>query len=149
MKTFDFMDSAFKEAQKAAAKGEIPVGAVIVRNGEIIARGHNVRESSRVATRHAEIVAIEKACKKLSSWRLDDCEMYVTLEPCLMCYGAILNARIKAVYFGAEDDGGGAGKFITDNDRVLLNWTTRFEKLGGETRCAEILSEFFLSRRKK
>ena len=99
----NFMDEAYKEALKAFDKGEIPIGAVIVSGGKVIARGHNVRETSQVATKHAEIVAIEKACKKLKSWRLENCEMYVTVEPCIMCYGAVLNARIDKVIYGADD----------------------------------------------
>ena len=90
-----FMKEALKEAKKAYEKLEVPVGAVIVSNGKIIARAHNLKESKKDTTKHAEILAIEKASKKLEAWRLLDCEMYVTLEPCSMCAGAIINARIK------------------------------------------------------
>ena len=96
------MSAAIAQAQKAFEKQEIPVGAVIVKNGEIVSRGYNKRESSQNATFHAEIIAIQKACKKLKSWRLDECDLYVSLEPCPMCLGAAINARIKNVYFAAK-----------------------------------------------
>ena len=98
-----FMREALKEAKKAYDKLEIPVGAVIVKDNKIIARGHNLKELKQDTTKHAEIMAIEKASKKLKNWRLTDCEMYVTLEPCPMCAGAIINSRIKKVYIGAKD----------------------------------------------
>ena len=93
-----FMDLAIKEAKKAELKDEVPIGAVIVKDGKVIARAHNLMEKTQLATAHAEILAINKACKKLKSWRLDGAEMYVTIEPCSMCAGAIVNARIKKVY---------------------------------------------------
>ena len=98
-----FMKSAIKEAKKAEKIDEIPVGAVIIQDGKIIARGYNKRETKQDALMHAEINAISKACKKLGSWRLDGCDIYVTLEPCPMCAGAIIQARIENVYFGAYD----------------------------------------------
>ena len=143
-----FMSLALKEAKKAFEKGEVPIGAVVVQGGKIIARAHNLREKKRIATAHAEILSIEKACKKLGSWRLDDCEMYVTLEPCPMCAGAALNARIKKVYFGASDHKGGAAE---SNFSVLssgvLNWTTEYE--GGVLKedCERLVKEFFAMRR--
>lgn len=103
-----FMKEALKEAKKAYDRDEIPVGAVIVRDGKIIARAHNSKESSKNAVAHAEILAIQKACKKLESWRLLDCEMYVTLEPCPMCAGALINARISKIYIGTDDEKTGA-----------------------------------------
>ena len=108
---------------KAMQKEEIPIGAVIVKNGKIISCGYNKREKTQIATHHAEILAIEKACKKLHSWRLDDCDMYVTLEPCPMCAGAILNARIKNLYYAVKDEpNGGISKFnILEN---TMNHTT-------------------------
>ncbi|MBO4573155.1 MAG: nucleoside deaminase [Clostridia bacterium] len=139
-----FMDMAYEQALKAYAAGEIPIGAVIVKGGKVIARGHNVREKKQIATAHAEIVAIEKACKKLKSWRLDDCEMYVTIEPCVMCFGAVMNARIPKVYYGADDLNGGAFKLY---DSALLNWNAQFIKLENEERCSELLTEFFKKRR--
>ena len=104
----DFMNEALKLAQKAYNKKEVPIGAVIVKNNKIISKGFNNREKTQQAINHAEIIAIKKASKKLHSWRLDDCEMYVTLEPCCMCAGAILNARLKAVHIACLDDKHGA-----------------------------------------
>jgi tRNA(adenine34) deaminase len=98
-----FMKEALKQARKAYEKGEVPVGAVIVCEGRIIARGYNKKESSFNPTNHAEIVAIENACRKVKNWRLMNCTMYVTLEPCMMCLGAVLEARIKRVVYGAPD----------------------------------------------
>lgn len=143
-----FMKTAVKEAEKARAEDEVPVGAVIVRNDVIVSRAHNKREQKNVATYHAEILAIEKACKKLGSWRLDDCELYVTLEPCVMCAGAIINARIKKVYYGAKEPKGGAceSRFSLLSSGVL-NWQTDFE--GGilEKECSDILTGFFKRKR--
>ena len=98
-----FMKEAIKEAREAYDKLEIPVGAIIVKDGKIIARAHNVKEAKRDTTKHAEIIAIQKASKKLNTWRLIDCEMYVTLEPCSMCAGALIQSRMKKVYIGAMD----------------------------------------------
>ena len=103
-----FMKEALKEAEKAYEKLEVPVGAIIVKDGKIIARAYNQKESKTDTTKHAEILAIQKASKKLTSWRLIDCEMYVTLEPCTMCAGAIIHSRIKKVYIGAMDEKTGA-----------------------------------------
>lgn len=100
----NFMKEALKEAKKAYAQGEIPVGAVIVKDNKIIARAHNQKELKNDPTKHAEISAITKACKKLKAWRLEDAEMYVTLEPCMMCAGAIVQARLKKVYISAKND---------------------------------------------
>lgn len=101
-----FMELAIKEARKAYAKMEVPIGAVIVKNGKVIAKAHNLRETKKQACAHAEILAIEKACKKINAWRLEDSEMYVTLEPCPMCAGAIINSRMKKLYIGAMDQKG-------------------------------------------
>lgn len=103
-----FMKEALKEAKKAYKKLEIPVGAIIVKDGEIIARAHNIKEEKKDTTKHAEIIAIQKASKKLESWRLNGCEMYVSLEPCAMCAGAIIQARIKKVYISTMDEKTGA-----------------------------------------
>ena len=103
-----FMREALKEAQKALEKEEVPVGAIIVKDGKIIARAHNTKESKKDSTCHAELLAIKKACKKLDAWRLLDCEMYVTLEPCSMCAGALINSRIKKIYIGTDDGKTGA-----------------------------------------
>jgi len=142
------MDAAFKEAQKAYKNGEVPIGAVIVRDGVIVARGHNLREQKKLATAHAEMIAIEKACKKLNGWRLDDCEMYVTVEPCMMCCGAALNARLKSVYYGTEDHNGGAAHIVAADGKVFLNSNTQFIKMEDEQRCSKILTDFFSDRRK-
>jgi tRNA(adenine34) deaminase len=125
---------AIDEAHKAFKKGEVPIGAVIVRNGKVISRAHNLRERKQNAIYHAEILAIIRACKKLKSWRLDDCEMYVTLEPCQMCMGAITNARLKSVYFGAK----------SQSD---LNWKTDCMNLQ-DKECSQILKDFFSRARK-
>ena len=106
------MQKATEQGYKAFFKNEIPVGAIIVKNNKVISSAYNKREKSQIATHHAEILAIEKACKKLKSWRLDDCDLYVTLEPCPMCAGAIMNARIKNIYFAvADSENGGMSKF--------------------------------------
>lgn len=137
-------DEAFAEAQKAFDEGEIPVGAVIVKDGEIIARAHNRREADKSPTAHAEILAIELAAKKLSDWRLTGCDLYVTLEPCIMCSGAIINSRIRRVYFAAYDHQAGAAG---GNVNVF---GTR-EVYGGfhEMRAAQILKDFFNLHRKE
>lgn len=141
-----FMQAAIKCARKAYAEGEVPIGAVVVLGGKVIARGRNRRTKRQIATAHAEIEAIEKACKKLGSWRIPDCELYVTLEPCPMCMGAALNARIKKVYFGAKED---KGRSLTAQiaSANLLNHTVEIEGGVMEEECAEILSDFFSSMR--
>ncbi len=145
----DFMDIAISEAKRAYLEDEVPIGAVIVINGKVIAKAHNQIEKSRLATRHAEIVAIEKASKKLKSWRLDGAEMFVTLEPCPMCAGAIVNARIKKVYFGAyeEKSGSAVSKFDILSSSGL-NHKTEF--LGGvkEEDCKKLLKDYFREKRK-
>ncbi len=141
-----FLKVAFKEAEKAKTNGEVPIGACIVCGGKVLAKGHNEREKTQVATRHAEIVAIEKACKKLKSWRLDGCTMYVTVEPCVMCLGAILNARIDKVYYGAKDYNGGCESILPEING-LLNWKTQLKFLN-EEECSKILTSFFKDRRK-
>lgn len=141
-----FMKAALKCAKKAFDEGEVPIGAVVVLDGEVIARGHNRRTKKQVATAHAEVEAIEKACKKLKSWRIPDCELYVTLEPCPMCLGAAMNARIKKVYFGAYE---GKGRSLTNEiaGSNLLNHTIEVEGGVMEDKCAEILSSFFAQMR--
>ena len=139
-----FMKEALKQAKKAAAIGEMPVGAVIVRDGDIISRGYNKRESKRNALLHAEVIAIDKACRKLGGWRLPGCEMYVTLEPCPMCAGAALNARIEHIYYGAYDKKSCcAGSRINLCDMNLCNYRTAVT--GGILReeCAAIIKDFF------
>ncbi len=143
-----FMYEALALAREAADTGEVPVGAVIVKNGEIIATGKNERESKQNALSHAEIEAINNACKKLGSWRLDDCEMYVTLEPCPMCAGAIINARIKTLVFGAYD--AKAGSIDSIINLCDLPYNHKVEVYGGicEDECLALLQEFFCSLRK-
>jgi len=144
------MESALLEADKALKKDEVPIGAVIVLDGKIIARGHNEVEKTNLSTRHAEIIAIEKACKKLKSWRLDGAEMYVTLEPCPMCAGAIVNARIKKVYFGAYEpkSGSAESKFNILSDSGM-NHVTQFD--GGILKeiCSRKIKNYFKAKRVK
>lgn len=143
----EFMKEALKQAKLAEKKGEVPIGAVVVKDGKIIARGHNNREKSKCAINHAEIIAIEKACKKLGDWRLENCEMYVTLEPCLMCLGAILNSRIKAVYFGAWDNKSENKEFLLSKNNSL-NHNLIYQGGIMEEECSEILKQFFKQARK-
>ena len=139
----EYMRAAINEALKSMNEGEVPVGAVIVKDGKIIATGRNRRENDKNALCHAEIEAINNACKKLGSWRLEGCDLYVTLEPCPMCAGAIINSRIKTVYYGADDDKAGSFGSVADFNRISYNHKP--EILAGimEKECSEILSEFF------
>lgn len=142
------MVSALKCAKKAFDEGEVPIGAVVVLDGKVIARGHNRRTGRQIATAHAEVEAIEKACKKLRSWRIPECELYVTLEPCPMCMGAALNARIKKIYFGAyEDKGRSLTKEIAEAN--LLNHKIEVEGGIMQEECKKILSDFFSSMRER
>lgn len=145
-----FMRAALAQAKKAFALGEIPVGAVIVKNGEIIAEGKNEKEGKNCAIYHAEINAIINASKKLG-WRLDGCELYVTLEPCVMCAGAIVSSRIKRVVYGAEEAKSGCFSLEASGVNVLgksgLNFKTLSEGGVLQSECAELLKEFFSSRR--
>ena len=145
-----FMRAAIKEAYKAKSKDEVPIGAVVVLNDKILARGYNFTENSNVATRHAEIIAIEKACKKLKSWRLDGAEIYITLEPCAMCAGAIANARIKKVVFGAYEKKSGCAvsKFPVLGDSGL-NHSVEFTGGVEEKTCSELISGYFKENRNK
>ena len=129
----DFMQRAVEQARIAGKRGEVPIGCVIVKDGKIIAKGYNQRERKQNCLWHAEIVALNQACRRLKSWRLNDCEMYVTLEPCQMCMGAILNARLRKVYIGAQS--------TTD-----LNWQTSVELLPNRE-AQNIRVDFFRKRR--
>lgn len=142
------MKAALKCAETAQKEGEVPIGAVVVLNGKVISRGHNRRTRKQIATAHAEIEAIEKACKKLGSWRIPECEIYVTLEPCPMCMGAMLNARIKKVYFGAYE---AKGRSLTNElaEANLLNHKIEVEGGVMEEKCANVLSTFFSDMRKR
>ena len=139
-----FMKEALKEARKAFAKEEVPIGAVVVKDGKVIARAHNLRETKKMATGHAEILAIEKACKKLGAWRLEDCDMYVTLEPCFMCAGAMINARVRNLFIGAMDPkAGAAGSKANVFEDVKLNHTVHVVYHVMEEECKKILQDFF------
>lgn len=145
-----FMNLAIKEAKKAYILDEVPVGAVIVRDGRIIASAHNSREIMKDATSHAEIIAIREACRALGGWRLMDCDMYVTLEPCPMCAGAMVNARIRRIVFGAFDLRAGAcGSIMNIAEDSRLNH--RIEVVSGvlEEECRKLLQDFFREKRKK
>lgn len=141
------MKRAIARAKAAAAAGEVPIGAVLVRDGKIISTGRNMREKKRNALLHAEIVAIDRACKKLGAWRLEGCTLYVTMEPCPMCAGAIINARIPRVVFGCYDRKAGVFGSVLDLQDYRFNHY--YEVTGGvlEEECAGLLSDFFSSLR--
>lgn len=144
-----FMQKALHYAKKAFSEEETPIGAVIVMGGKIISSGYNKREGRQDVTLHAEIIAIKKACKKLGSWRLDDCDLYVTLEPCIMCAGAIQQAKIRKVYFGALEPKGGG---VISKSRVFdiaLNHKVEYEGNILEDESAKLLKDFFAMMRKK
>ncbi|MBR1661467.1 MAG: tRNA adenosine(34) deaminase TadA [Acidaminococcaceae bacterium] len=141
-----FMELALAEAAKAAAIGEVPIGAAIVKDGQILARAHNMREQWMDATAHAEVIAIRKACEKLHNWRLSGCTLYVTVEPCPMCAGAIYNSRIDTVIFGCRDNRAGAVESLFNVlSHPLLNHQPQV--IGGilEDRCAAVIKDFFAS----
>lgn len=139
-----YMRAAIREAKKAYDKEEVPIGAVIVKDGKIIARAHNLRESLKQACAHAEILAIQKACKKFDAWRLEDCDMYVTLEPCPMCAGAIINARIKNLYFGAlEPKSGAVGSKLNLFSDYKFNHSVNVVSGVLEDECVALLKDFF------
>ena len=144
------MREALKEAQKAASKGEVPVGAVIVKDGKVVARGHNRTEEKQNALTHAETQALSKASKKMKSWRLNGCDLYVTLEPCTMCSGAIVLSRISRLFYGTEDPKAGA---VISTAHVLENpkLNHRVQVTSGilKEECSEILSQFFKDLRTK
>jgi len=144
----EMMKLALEEAKKAFDKNEVPVGAVIIKNGEVISRAHNLRETVKDPTAHAEIMAIRQAAEMLKDWRLSGCEMFVTLEPCPMCAGAILQSRISRLYFGAFDEKAGCcGSLYDIPEDPVFNHRT--EVIGGilEEECQEILSQFFKKKR--
>ncbi len=138
-----YMKEALKLAKKAAAMGEVPIGAVIVYEGKIIARGYNRREIDQDGLAHAELIAIRRACKKIGFWRLEGCTLYVTLEPCPMCTGAIINTRIDRVVYGASDPKGGAMGGVTDLLAHPWNHHPTVDKGVLERPCSEILRDFF------
>ena len=143
MDDLKFMDAALALAKQAGAEGEVPVGCVIVRNGEIVGSGRNRRETEKTALGHAEIEAIGQACENLGGWRLWDCTLYVTLEPCPMCAGAIINARIPKVVFGASDGKCGACGSVCDLFAMDFNHHPEVVKGVGEEESSRLLTEFF------
>lgn len=139
-----FMKIAIEEAQKAAEIGEVPIGAVVVYRGEVIARAHNLRETDQSAVAHAELLAIEKACKVLGTWRLEEATLYVTLEPCAMCSGAILLSRIPRVVYGAADPKGGcAGTFMNLLQDSRFNHQSEVDSGILDQECGQLLTSFF------
>jgi len=144
------MGIALREAQKAADRGEVPIGAVVVGDGAVLGRGHNLREASQDPAAHAEMIAIRKAARKEKSWRLTGATLYVTLEPCIMCMGAILLARVERVVFGCLDPKGGAAGSLYDlSDDRRLNHRVAVTAGVREAECAGILSDFFAALRRK
>lgn len=145
-----YMKAALSEAQQAKMIDEVPIGAVVVYHGEIIGRGHNLRQHFQDVTYHAEVMAITEACAALHSWRLEDCQLFVTLEPCIMCSGAILNARISEVYYGADDPKAGAVKSLYQllNDSRLNHQVDVHSGIMAET-SSQLLKDFFRQLRQK
>lgn len=144
-----FMKIALKEAQKARDMDEVPIGAVAVLDGKVIARGHNTREKTGNAINHAEMIVIQKACKKVSNWRLDGVTLYVTIEPCPMCMGAVLNSRLKRLVFGAYDKKGGACGSLYNLNEGKYNHTVELKSGVLETECGQIIRTYFEEKRRK
>ena len=149
MTDFELMGAALEEARKAAALGEVPVGAVVAKDGEIISAAHNTRETEKNALHHAELLAIDAACKKLGGWRLHRCDLYVTLEPCPMCAGALINSRMKTVYYGAPDPKAGSCGSLINLFALPYNHQPALVSGVLEQECADILRNFFRELRKK
>lgn len=149
-KEIKFMKEAIKEAKKALLIDEVPIGCVIVKDNKIIARGHNVRESKNSPIGHAEIEAINKASKKLKSWRLEGCDIYITLEPCIMCSGAIIQSRIENIYFGASDPKGGALiSSINVLDAKNINHHPQVHVGILKEECSSLISDYFKNKREE
>lgn len=145
-----FMREAIKEAEKAQAMAEVPIGAVVVLDGKIIGRGHNLREQTQDATMHAEMIAIREACEEIGSWRLERSQLFVTLEPCPMCSGAMMLSRVEEIYFGAYDPkGGAAGSLLSLATDQRFNHWSYVEAGILQTECRELLSTFFKELRQK
>ena len=144
-----YMSLALKEAEKAILEDEVPVGAVIVCDDKVIARAHNRRDGLNMTYAHAEMLAINKANKKLGSWRMPECDIYITLEPCIMCMGAIIQSRIKNIYYGAKDPKGGAA-ISSINVLEAKNINHHPNVVGGimEEECSKIISDYFKNKRK-
>ena len=147
-KCIKYMKEALKEARKAELIDEVPIGCVIVKDDKIIARGHNQRETNQSPIGHAEIIAINKASKKLKSWRLEGCDIYVTLEPCIMCSGAIIQSRINKVYYGASDPKGGAlGSSINVLEAKNINHHPEVISGVMQEECSKIITNYFKAKR--
>ena len=145
-----FMGEAIKEAQKAMDLNEVPIGAVVVYNGEIISRAHNLREMEQTAIAHAELLAIDQACRRLGTWRLEDTTLYVTLEPCPMCSGAIMLSRVKRVVYGASDPKGGCvGTLMNLLQEPRFNHQSEVMAGVMAEECGQMLSQFFQQLRKR
>ena len=145
-----YMSLALKEAEKAKKMDEVPVGAIIVRNGEIVSKAHNLKERKRQAYAHAEFLAIQKASRKLNTWCLDDCDLYVTLEPCMMCMGNIILSRIRHLYYGTKDPKGGMVNSLIEIKQIKgLNHHPEITSGILQPECSQILTEFFREKRKK
>ena len=149
MTDLELMQAALEQARQAAALGEVPVGAVIARHGEIVAAAHNTRETEKNATHHAELLAIDAACRALGGWRLWQCELFVTLEPCPMCSGAIINSRLKRVVYGARDPKAGCCGSLTDLFALPFNHHPVMESGLLEEEAQALLQDFFAMLREK
>ena len=149
MTDYELMGAALEEARKAAELGEVPVGAVIARNGEIVAVAHNTRETEKNALHHAELLAIDRACRALGGWRLWQCELFVTLEPCPMCAGAIINSRLRRVVYGAVDAKAGCCGSVTDLFSLPFNHRPAVEQGLRAGEAGDLLAQFFVQLREK
>lgn len=146
----EYMRAALREAEKAEKIDEVPIGCVIVKDDKIIARGHNLRETKQQSINHAEIIAIQKACKKVGSWRLEDCDLYVTLEPCCMCAGAILQSRIRTVIYGTADPKGGSiESTLHMYEQPGYNHYPKVKSGVLQNECSQLLKNFFKEKRLK
>ncbi len=143
----NFMRQALKQAELSAAEDEVPIGAVVVKDGVVLAYAHNTRNKSRNAVEHAELVAIQRACSVLNDWRLTGCDLYVTLEPCVMCLGACYNARISNVYFGAFDLSGNGCIHLAEVIGRTLNHELTIQGGVLEKECSQLLTNYFKSKR--
>lgn len=144
-----YMREAIKEAIKAEDIDEVPIGAVIVKDNKIIARAHNLKERDNQATYHAELLAIQKASKKLNTWYLKDCDLYVTLEPCMMCMGASVLSRVRHIYYGTDDPKGGAIESIVHYKEIKLNHYPEVTPYILKEECSKLLKDFFKKKREE
>lgn len=144
-----FMSLAIKEAKKAKNRDEVPIGAIIVKDNKVVSRGYNLRESKQNSLKHAEIIAIDKACRKLGNFRLEECDLYVTVEPCLMCSGAIVQSRIRKVFFGACDEKYGAVTSAANAFDIKANHKVEFEQGLCKEECERLMKDFFRELREK